>query len=181
MLFTALRAPSRCGVTPHILPRSPRPRPPSMSQALAEKWNWLGADYESDPFGSLLLERGRAKKRPEARVRAALCSPGVTSDSIGRWKRNPVAASPAAQLGRAVPHGAGCEVKLDGRLGKRGGRRWCKAGRESAFLGGRRRSSTSSRTWPWPQLCVCVCVNGPRSWAKARGGHSPTVLLLQGL
>ncbi|CAE7655339.1 unnamed protein product, partial [Symbiodinium sp. CCMP2456] len=47
-------------------------------EALAEKWNWLGADYESDPFGSLLLERG------------------VTPDSIGRWKRNPV-------------------VKLDGR------------------------------------------------------------------
>ena len=70
MLFTALRAPSRCGVTPHILPGLPVPeipRPPSMSQALAEKWNWLGADYESDPFGSLLLERGRAKKRPEAR------------------------------------------------------------------------------------------------------------------
>jgi len=41
-------------------------------EALTEKRNWLHADYASDPFGSLLLERG------------------VTADCIGRWQRNPV-------------------------------------------------------------------------------------------
>ena len=59
-----------------------------------------------------------------------------------------------------MPHGAGCEVKLDGRLGKRKGREEVVQGWERIRSFGRSQAvfDLFENMALAPALCVCVCV-----------------------
>ena len=71
-------------------------------RGLRERSLWL-------PAAGARPGRGATRHTPCALPEAVRARPGVTADCIGRWQRNPVAASPSAQLGR-VPHPAWCRL-----------------------------------------------------------------------